>query len=70
MKKHARRILFFLFMSSCPLIVTTVVWSLTFGQVFTFVGAISSGIYIACCIIAVLFAAIVCITIDDEEIPL
>ena len=70
MKKHIRRILFFLFMSSCPLIATTVLWMFTFGQVFTFIDAVSSGFYIIVTVLAILFACVVSISIDDEEIPL
>lgn len=70
MKKHIKRVLFFLFISSCPLIVTIASWMLTFGQVFTFMGAVSSVFYFSITTLAILFACVVSITIDDEEIPL
>jgi len=70
MKKHIKRVLFFLFISSCPLIVTIALWMLTFGQAFTFVGAVTSGFYISITAVAILFASVVSITIDDDEIPL
>lgn len=70
MKKHIRRILFFLFISSCPLIATTVLWMLTFGQVFGFIDAISSGFYVIVTTLAIVFASVVAVSIDDQDIPL
>ena len=70
MKKHIKRVLFFLFISSCPLIVTIALWMLTFGQTFTFMGAVTSGFYISVTALAILFASFVSIMIPDEEIPL
>jgi len=70
MKKHVKRILFFLFISACPLIFMTTVWLLTFGQVFDFMDGIKFGPYIFVTFFAILFACIVSVTIEDEDIPL
>ena len=70
MKNHFRRVLFYLFISACPLIFMTTIWMLTLCQTFDFMDGITFGPYIFMTFIAVLFAALVCVTIEDEDIPL
>jgi len=70
MKNHFRRVLFFLFISACPLIFMTTMWLFTFGQAFDFMDGIKFGPYMFATFIAILFACIVSVTIEDEDIPL
>ena len=70
MKNHFRRVLFFLFISGCPLIFMTTMWLFTFGQWFDYMQGVTHELYLFVTFIAVAFACVVSVTIDDRDIPL